>query len=362
MMLLAGCATQRSQPIPQKPQQQEANPYKNLKPLSKAVTDRTLNVAALLPLSGPHAHLGDSIRRSMELGLFGTPMSLEITFVDTGGTPEGAVRAVKTAKYFKAQAIVGPLFASEVQAVTPLFQAHGIPVLALSNDRRVAQPGVFTLGSTPLEEVHSVLTVAQKRGAAEVTVLLPETEGHEALRQNIENLNLKPGMPQLRIVSYKPTLEGFTQLASELKAHPQQALLFMEGGSNLDLLVQGLQQRGIPFQGRILLGLQGLCEASPSTLVALQGALYAMGQGSTDAFVREYLKAFRETPPQLAILGQEAVQILVHAISEAPDGRVRLPGTWPTTSGEVKIMPTGETARSTKVYELTATGSTEVRS
>ncbi|MFN9001494.1 MAG: penicillin-binding protein activator, partial [Holosporales bacterium] len=337
------------------------NPYGQMKPVSKAATGQTFHIAALLPLSGPHAHLGDSIRKAMELGLFGTPMPLEITFVDTGGTPEGATRAIKTAKYFKAKAIVGPLFAHEVRAVSPHFQAEGIPVLALSNDRRVAQPGVFTLGSSPLEEVRSVLSVGQSQGISEVTVLLPRHEGHEALKESLDILATKPGMPRLTILSYQPEPTGFSSVADQLKGRTQDALLFMEGGTQLDMLVQGLQQRGVVLQGRPLLGLQGMAHASSETLRSLQGAYYALGENSTEVFEAEYLKTFRETPPKLAILGLEAVQILAHALADAQGGSPRLMGRWPTVAGEITLLPTGETGRSTKIYQMTAMGSVEVQ-
>ena len=71
-------------------------------------------VALLLPLTGPRAALGLSMRQAVLLADSGP----ELTAYDTGGTPEGAVLAARNALKAKAAMILGPVTAEELAAVT----------------------------------------------------------------------------------------------------------------------------------------------------------------------------------------------------------------------------------------------------
>ena len=80
-----------------------------------------VKVALLVPLSGANAELGKAMLEAAQLALFATG-SDRLTLVprDTGGTPDGAAGAARSAIGEGAQLILGPLLAAEVEAVKPV--------------------------------------------------------------------------------------------------------------------------------------------------------------------------------------------------------------------------------------------------
>ena len=86
-------------------------------------------VAILLPLSGPRAALGLSMRQAVLLANSGP----EITAYDTGGTAAGAALAARNALKDEAAMILGPVTAGEVTAVAAEVAASKsgrVPVVA----------------------------------------------------------------------------------------------------------------------------------------------------------------------------------------------------------------------------------------
>src|SRR5690349_19256764 len=109
-------------------------------------------VAILLPLSGPRAEIGQALLKAAQLALE-PPGSPQIDARDTGGTPDGAAKAANEAIAGGAGLILGPLTSAETAPVASVARGAGVPVLAFTNDAAQAQPGVWTLGITPTQQV-----------------------------------------------------------------------------------------------------------------------------------------------------------------------------------------------------------------
>ncbi|MBX3593280.1 penicillin-binding protein activator [Sphingomonas sp.] len=123
-------------------------------------------VAMLLPLSGPRAALGLSMRQAVLLADSGP----EITAYDTGGTAAGAALAARNALKAKAAMIVGPVTAEETAAVEGEVQGR-VPVIAFSNNAVVRGPGAFLFGITPSQVTSAILRYARSRGVKDVVVI-----------------------------------------------------------------------------------------------------------------------------------------------------------------------------------------------
>ncbi len=143
-------------------------------------------VAILLPLSGARADIGQAMLHAAQLAL-DAPGAPPLEAKDTGGTPEGAVSAAQSAIAGGAGLIIGPLTSPETAAVAPIARAANVAVLAFTNDPSQAQPGVWTLGITPGQQVRRLVAAAQEQGKSQFAALLPDNEfGHvmaQALNQ-----------------------------------------------------------------------------------------------------------------------------------------------------------------------------------
>ncbi|MBT4721293.1 MAG: ABC transporter substrate-binding protein, partial [Rhodospirillaceae bacterium] len=134
-------------------------------------------VAILLPLSGPHAAIGQTLLNAAQLALFHfADKRFELLPQDTRGTAAGAADAAALAIGDGASLILGPLFATSVEAIAPAARAAGVTVIAFSNDRRVVGSRVFTMGFLPGEQVDRVVRYAYRKGLRNFALLAPDND------------------------------------------------------------------------------------------------------------------------------------------------------------------------------------------
>ena len=104
---------------------------------------------------------------------FDSPGASSLDAKDTGGTPDGAAAAAHSAIADGVGLILGPLTSAATAAVAPIARASGVAVLAFTNDQAQAQPGVWTLGITPGQQVRRLVAAAAGQGKSQFAALLP---------------------------------------------------------------------------------------------------------------------------------------------------------------------------------------------
>lgn len=135
-----------------------------------------VRVGLLAPLSGPSQPTGQGIVNAAQLALFEmADERMVLQFYDTQGTAEGAVTAANTAIAQGAQLLLGPVFAAEVKAITPLAQAAGVNVVAFSTDPTVAGQNVFVLSFLVEAQVREMVAFARTKGLSRFAVLAPNS-------------------------------------------------------------------------------------------------------------------------------------------------------------------------------------------
>nr|MBA3730372.1 ABC transporter substrate-binding protein [Sphingomonas sp.] len=134
-ILLSGCQTRRERPRLPDP---ETRPVRPVVPI-----DRPRNlVAVIVPTSGSDAAIGQSIANAATLALADSgDQTLRLTIYDSAA-PGGAAGAARRAIDDGNRLILGPLLAGDVRAVAPIARRAEVPVVAFSNDERVAGGGV----------------------------------------------------------------------------------------------------------------------------------------------------------------------------------------------------------------------------
>ena len=123
-------------------------------------------VALLVPLTGPRAQLGLSMRQAALLA----ENSRYLLSFDTGGTAAGAAAAARDALKRRPALILGPLTAAEVPAVSSTV-AGRVPVIAFSNDSVLRAPGTYIFGITAGQVTSAILRYARSRGVRNVAVI-----------------------------------------------------------------------------------------------------------------------------------------------------------------------------------------------
>lgn len=130
-----------------------------------------LKLAVLVPLSGPLAGAGASVRDGALSAHFGEPRRRpEMRFYDTAGTADGALEAYRRALADGADQVLGPLSRDEV---TALFSQPSLaaPVLALNRSQLPPPPGSASFALSPEDEGIAAAERLLRRGLIRVVVV-----------------------------------------------------------------------------------------------------------------------------------------------------------------------------------------------
>ena len=161
-------------------------------------------VALLLPLSGDARDLGGAMRRAAHLALMDVADErFEVVVRDTRGTREGAKTAARRAVDAGANLILGPVFSDSVRAVKPVATAARVPVLAFSNNPRVAESGVYVMGHMPGPQVRRIVGFARGRGLESFGALVPENTYGEIVREALTRAARRGGA-DTRVRAFAP--------------------------------------------------------------------------------------------------------------------------------------------------------------
>ena len=141
--------------------------------LVTAAVDPAL-IAVLLPLSGPYGGIGGELRAAIDLA---PAAGTRWLYLDTRGTPDGAVAAVEAAVGKGAVGILGPVGQRESIAAARIAASRGVPIALLAPaDGADPQAGVFRVVASPADEGRAVAQLAAQDGFPTVAVLAPRDD------------------------------------------------------------------------------------------------------------------------------------------------------------------------------------------
>ena len=321
-------------------------------------------VSILVPLTGPNAEVGKALLRAAQLSL-DQPGGPPLDARDTGGTPAGAAQAARAAVAGGAGIILGPLTAPETGAVAPIAREAGIPVLAFTSDVAQAQPGVWTMGITPGQQVRRLVLAVQAEGKVRLAAAVPQNPFGDALATGMAASAGEAGLPPPRILRYgsSPGLPGsLKELAGGADPSappPVDALLLGAAGPQLGQAVPLLSSSGLgPTRIRVL-GPALWAREAPQ-LGALAGAWYAAPDPAQRApFEQAYAAKHGAPPRELASLAFDAAGVaraVVDRIGYSAAALTRPQG-FAGSDGLFVLQPDGQVRRGLAIFEIDPAGS-----
>lgn len=350
--------------------------------------------AILLPLSGPFSDVGQAMLQAAQLAS-AAPGAPELDVKDTGGTPAGAAAAARAAVADHAGIILGPLTAGETAAVAPIARASGLAVLAFTNDPAVAQPGVWTLGITPVEQVRRMVAAAQARDHAQFAALLPTNPLGRAMGRALRQATNDAGLPPPAIRFHRPGmasinvavrgLSGYATrragIDAKIKADRDKdtpaslqearalsrtavpppsfsALLLADTGEALAEIAALLPYYYVSRSQVQILG-PSLWASPASGSGQMAGAWYAAPDPAARAgLVQDYTAKYGTAPPQIASLAFDAASLA--RVLGAGEGNSTAALTRPAgflgTDGWLALLPNGQVRRGLAVFRVGAGG------
>ncbi|MCC4239849.1 MULTISPECIES: penicillin-binding protein activator [unclassified Thalassospira] len=169
-------------------------------------------VALLLPLSGQHADLGRAMRHAAELAMFDIAGDDFVLMpIDTAGTYQGGQNAARQAVDAGAKMILGPLFSESVSGASEVAKAANVPVIAFSNNRRVAENGVWVSGLIPEDQIARAVGYATTQGHFRFAALLPQNDYGRQIASALNGVVSRVGGSLGRVAFYQPGSESLQQ-------------------------------------------------------------------------------------------------------------------------------------------------------
>lgn len=279
-------------------------------------------IGVLLPLSGAHATLGRLLRQATELSFFEHPIEeVELVYKDTEGTSQGALKAAQECMNENVEAIIGPVFSTEVKAITPILKTRQLPLLSFSNDIKAAEQGVFMLGFSPQAQVREILEYAAQQNLTRIAALVPRTAYGDSIRHELKKETAAQHLTLVGLVPYEGQGENLKTELAHLKHISYDALFIPVGGKDLTNLFNNLDYYDFDYSHHQLLGTT-LWESKEAP-AQLLGSWYAAPTPETyREFESRFEKIYGTAPQRMVSLGYDAMVALSRAIKDTSGKRL----------------------------------------
>ncbi|HBN23038.1 MAG TPA: hypothetical protein DD412_07360 [Holosporales bacterium] len=268
-------------------------------------------VALLIPLSGQHEALGHSLEKAAEMSLFDHANdAINIAMYDTKSSETGAAQAAQKAIQEGAGIIIGPVFSNNVQAVSQISRRAHINVVSFSNNKDIANGGVFVLGFSPEEQIRQVVSYAASRGKKAFGVLIPRNGYGALVEREVQHLK-KQYQFDVEFITYDVNSNNLSHELNPLKTLKVDTLFIPEGGRSLARVISAALYQEIPLEGIQLLGTGQWDDPKIFANHTLSGAwIAAPDPQERFSFNGKYKQAYSEEPNRLATLSYDAISML----------------------------------------------------
>lgn len=287
-----------------------------------------VKVAILLPLSGQHAALGQSMLNAAQMALFDVGYgNFQLVPHDTGAGMQGGAQAAQAAINDGASLILGPLFADSVRGAKSVAARSNVNIVAFSTDWTLADNRTFLMGFLPFGQVERVLGYAAAKGYNKVGVFAPQDAYGQVALQSYKNAASRNN---IQTVAQKIFVPGSASLADEIKAFAQydkrttlnpggtlqvqpppfNAVFIPAGGETLRSVSSLMLQSGLPPDSVKRLGTGLWDDPALAASNDLNGAWFAAPSPNLRRdFEQRYRKLHGAEPPRLTTLAYDATAL-----------------------------------------------------
>lgn len=352
-------------------------------------------VALLLPLSGQHAELGRAMRHAAELAMFDIAGDDFVLMpIDTAGTYDGGQNAAREAVNAGAKMILGPLFAESVSGASEVAKSANIPVVAFSNNRRVAESGVWVNGLIPEDQIARAAGYATTQGRYRFAALLPQNDYGRQIASDLDRVVSRVGGTLGRVAFYQPGSESLQQTIREfanydarranLRAHKAQLEADGSAGSKRALRrLEGIDTFGeldfdaliLPATGgelRQVSSLLSYFDVDPSVVQfigtfgwndpslfaepALKGGIFAAPDPENwELFATRFERTFGNQPPRISSLAYDSTALA--ALMARDDNGINQQaltntGGFVGVDGIFRLTPNGQSERGYAIMQV----------
>lgn len=314
--------------------------------------------------------------------------------IDTAGTYDGGQNAAREAVNAGAKMILGPLFAESVSGASEVAKSANIPVVAFSNNRRVAESGVWVNGLIPEDQIARAAGYATTQGRYRFAALLPQNDYGRQIASDLDRVVSRVGGTLGRVAFYQPGSESLQQTIREfanydarranLRAHKAQLEADGSAGSKRALRrLEGIDTFGeldfdaliLPATGgelRQVSSLLSYFDVDPSVVQfigtfgwndpslfaepALKGGIFAAPDPENwELFASRFERTFGNQPPRISSLAYDSTALA--ALMARDDNGINQQaltntGGFVGVDGIFRLTPSGQSERGYAIMQV----------
>lgn len=366
--------------------------------------DATHHMAVMLPLSGPNATVGKTIRTSVEAAILqSAPDNLSVAFYDTANGDISSV--IENALANNPDIIVGPVFANNARILRES-KPENIPVLSFTSDATAVGNGVMTMALMPTNSVELIVREMKSDGANKFIIMAPDTSSgrlmagtaKSAAEQNnltisgifyynekdsdsIKNATISASMHNARTLAHTRAREVLSDILTNERLTaieksnltyqleklsksdtvgtvPYDAILFLGSGDDTKTLASFLRYYNVGARDAKFYGTTMWDGSNIASDFTMSGAKFATMPDIDENFSALYEQISGAQPNRLATFGYDATNMAIGMIYSDKSNAAHLlnPSGYMGTDGLFRMNPTGTSERALRIVELDGSG------
>ena len=357
--------------------------------------NQIINIGLMLPLTGPHYSIGQSLLNASQLALY-TSKNSNINFIvkDVGET-KNLTKSFYELVNDDVELIVGPVFSEKLKILNPMSRDEKVKLISFSNNIDITSKNLSAFGLSPEDEIEKLFRYCDSKNLKRIKVILPENIYGNKIKDKILNLKrldlnvdskffyYDPKNPDFyevskRVANYETRKENLKNEISRLSEFTDEISrakikklkkLDTYGELNFDalLIIVNKFDELISFSSVLpyydvdpkkiqYLGTSTWNRTAIVKEPSLNGGIFTdIDQDSLEKFINHYEKYFKEKPHELAAFAFDIIGLI--AKLQSKDGSLTKLKTIETVSysgvtGKFRLLNSGGTSRTPEIYKI----------
>lgn len=362
----------------------------------KAHKEKT-RVALFLPFSGKNKELGWHLFNAATLSLFDNDLSnnLELVLIDSGESPQEAVKAFKEVIRQEIRVVIGPIFSTSVEAIEEDAKANNIVVISLSNNPKLANKtadkgGIFLAGIMPEAQIEKLVSYAISQQQSSFAVIAPNNPYGLIMTDLMKKTVKRKDGNFITSEFYEANTKDFSGLAQRIvssfkvpshlaegggnkpkkdavikdsdRIYPK-VIFIPESGKTLSKIVEELNKQNKDEREFQLAGSNQWDDISTFSDPNLNGAWVVAPENTKfHTFEQSYYNTFNKFPPRITSIAYDAVAVISDLAEKRKETKIELSdftaySVWPKNGfngidGLFRFLPNGLVQRNLAVLQV----------
>ena len=184
----------------------------------------TLNVGLMLPLSGKHYQIGQSLLNAAQLAIAKTNnKKIVLNVIDTADDDNMLSELYKLIEN-DVDIFVGPVFSDKVDQIKEIIKDNNIPIISLSNNSKLADDGLYIFGLTLEDEINKLLSFSYSNNLKKYAVIIPKNEFGYRVEREFNEFKSKNNLTSFKFVFYNAESPDFYKVSKKVSNYDQRKL------------------------------------------------------------------------------------------------------------------------------------------